>query len=110
MKRASRLYQSLFRSRSTGYTVKVSIIKDNRGRLPSEKEPIGDERIRELRSGILVIDTINTIVTSPMRYLRIIAFNLRQGHERYRKFFVTRTTVNGTLIYSKSNWSHTIQY
>lgn len=37
-------------------------IKDNRGGLPSGKESIGDERI-ELRSGTLVIDTIDTIVT-----------------------------------------------
>lgn len=81
------------RSRSACYIVKVFAIKDNRDGLPSGKEPIGDERI-ELRSGILVIDTIDIIVTSYLtrqdicELLRLI---YDKDTERYRKSCVEFT-------------------
>lgn len=71
-------------------------IKDNRDGLPSGKEPIGDVRI-ELRSGILVIDTIDIIVTSyPTRQdicelLRLIYDKDTEATERYRKSCVEFT-------------------
>lgn len=93
-------------------------IKDNRGRLPSGKESAGDERI-ELPSGILVIDTIDTIVTSYLtrqdicELLRLIYDKDTEMTERGRKprgIRITRGTRRPTKRYSDNTRPLRIAY
>jgi len=51
-------------SRSAWHTVKVFAIKDNRGGLPSEKEGVDRRRADRAPQRFLVIDTVDTIITS----------------------------------------------